>query len=228
MSIDLKPCPFCGGIPKLRDMSGGQRVPPFDVICVGKIGDALCQCHLWPVDSAEEAVMLWNTRHEASKTEQPDGCREAFERDKAKYYKEWSDKDCPVTGDEDSAYKAGWHDCLASMSTVQKPQLDEWGDKPDQWSEHIAKLHPTVTGKHKTYEIALEMVGNRHSKGELVDLVNWLLVTAATPMRESSNREKALEHEYVSTRGLWCIDRDPKEVTHDWIKKNAFQLKDTL
>lgn len=49
-----------------------------------------------------------------------------------------------------------------------------------------------------------------------------------SPKRESGDREKALEHEYVSTRGLWCIDRDPKEVTHDWIKRNAFQLKATL
>jgi len=34
----------------------------------------------------------------------------------------------------------------------------------------------------------------------------------------------ALLHEYDSTRGLWCIDRDPKEVDIDWIRKQAFQL----
>jgi hypothetical protein len=34
-----------------------------------------------------------------------------------------------------------------------------------------------------------------------------------------------LQHEYDSTRGLWCIDRNPSEVDHEWIKKNAFQLK---
>jgi hypothetical protein len=36
---------------------------------------------------------------------------------------------------------------------------------------------------------------------------------------------KALQHEYDSTRGLWCIDRDPKEVDIEWIRRNAFQLK---
>lgn len=34
-----------------------------------------------------------------------------------------------------------------------------------------------------------------------------------------------LRHEYDSTRGLWCIDKDPKEVDLDWIRGNAFQLK---
>lgn len=47
------------------------------------------------------------------------------------------------------------------------------------------------------------------------------------PVRESSELAK-LQHEYDSTRGLWCIDRDPKEIDYEWIKQNAFQLKDNL
>jgi hypothetical protein len=39
---------------------------------------------------------------------------------------------------------------------------------------------------------------------------------------------KQLQHEYDSTRGLWCIDRHPADVDYEWIKKNAFQLKDYL
>ena len=39
---------------------------------------------------------------------------------------------------------------------------------------------------------------------------------------------KELQHEYDTTRGLWCIDRNPEEVDYDWIKRNAFQLKDYL
>ena len=39
---------------------------------------------------------------------------------------------------------------------------------------------------------------------------------------------KQLQHEYDTTRGLWCIDRHPDEVDYEWIKKNAFQLKDYL
>jgi len=42
------------------------------------------------------------------------------------------------------------------------------------------------------------------------------------------NNIKALQHEYDTTRGLWCIDRDPKEVDLDWIRENAFQLTDEV
>lgn len=62
LDTPLLPCPFCGGSPKLRDLSGGRRFPPFDVICTGKIGDAECQCHLWPAETAEQAIAAWNTR----------------------------------------------------------------------------------------------------------------------------------------------------------------------
>ena len=34
-----------------------------------------------------------------------------------------------------------------------------------------------------------------------------------------------LRHEVDSTRGLWCIDRDPRDVGIGWIRANAFQLK---
>jgi hypothetical protein len=39
---------------------------------------------------------------------------------------------------------------------------------------------------------------------------------------------KQLQHEYDTTRGLWCIDRNPADVDYSWIKNNAFQLKDDL
>ena len=54
-------------------------------------------------------------------------------------------------------------------------ERDEDGDRIDQWSERIAAAHAIETGDHKTYAVAREMVGNRHSKGALVELVNWLL-----------------------------------------------------
>ena len=40
-----------------------------------------------------------------------------------------------------------------------------------------------------------------------------------------SQERKRLRHEVDTTRGLWCIDRDPKEVDLDWIRRNAFQLQ---
>jgi hypothetical protein len=51
-----------------------------------------------------------------------------------------------------------------------------WSDKKDEWSEAIDAAHPTRSGAHAEYATAMQMVGNRHSKGELVDLVTWLLV----------------------------------------------------
>jgi hypothetical protein len=39
---------------------------------------------------------------------------------------------------------------------------------------------------------------------------------------------KELRHEYDTTRGLWCVDRNPAEVDYEWIKRNAFRLKDYL
>ena len=35
---------------------------------------------------------------------------------------------------------------------------------------------------------------------------------------------KKLQHEFDTSRGLWCIDRNPNEVDLDWIRSNAFQL----
>lgn len=53
--------------------------------------------------------------------------------------------------------------------------MAECGDKDDQWSERIRAVHPMNTDDHATYLTAMEMVGNRHSKAALVELVNWLL-----------------------------------------------------
>lgn len=46
----------------------------------------------------------------------------------------------------------------------------------DEWSEAIAKAHPVRSESHEQWGTAMKMVGNRHGKGELVALVNWLLV----------------------------------------------------
>ena len=35
---------------------------------------------------------------------------------------------------------------------------------------------------------------------------------------------KKYQHEYESTRGLWCIDQNPADVDLEWIRKHAFQL----
>ena len=66
--------------------------------------------------------------------------------------------------------------------------VEESGDTRDQWSDSIDSAHPTLTGKHKSYEMAQEMVSNRHSKGALVDLVNWLLTYRGIKPEEGADR----------------------------------------
>lgn len=67
------------------------------------------------------------------------------------------------------------------QSTVQEyVALDaSWNDYRDEWDRAIVEAFPTRSGSHDEYARAMEMVGNRHSKGELVALVNWLLVLLA-------------------------------------------------
>jgi hypothetical protein len=59
------------------------------------------------------------------------------------------------------------------MKPEDKP---EWEDATDEWTDAINAEFPTRSGSHHEYGVAMKMVGNRHGKGELVALVNWLLV----------------------------------------------------
>ena len=53
----------------------------------------------------------------------------------------------------------------------------DWEDVEDEWSADVAANHPTRNdGAHQHYATAMRMVGHRHSKGQLVSLVSWLLV----------------------------------------------------
>ena len=51
-----------------------------------------------------------------------------------------------------------------------------WDDRPDEWTEAVKAAFPTRSGSHDEYALAMKMVGSRNGKGELVALVNWLLV----------------------------------------------------
>jgi hypothetical protein len=50
-----------------------------------------------------------------------------------------------------------------------------WGDKPLAEDAAIDAVFPTRSNRHDLYAEALRLVSARHSKGGLVDLVNWLL-----------------------------------------------------
>jgi hypothetical protein len=53
---------------------------------------------------------------------------------------------------------------------------EPWEDVPDEWTAAIKAAFPTRSGSHDEYGVAMQMVSHRHSKFELVALVNWLLV----------------------------------------------------
>lgn len=77
----------------------------------------------------------------------------------------------------------------------QAAQGDAWGDKPDEYTAEIQAAHPMATKDYATYTKAVGMVGNRHSKYALVDLVNWLLVKATLPQSQGDGltEEEAVE-----------------------------------
>ena len=54
--------------------------------------------------------------------------------------------------------------------------MTSWEDAEDQWTSSISEAHPTRSGSHESYAMAMEMVGHRRSKSSLVALVSWLLV----------------------------------------------------
>lgn len=55
----------------------------------------------------------------------------------------------------------------------------------DAWIAEQAAIdaaYPTRSGRHDLYAEAIRMVGAKHSKGALVDLVNWLLHQRTEPV----------------------------------------------
>lgn len=69
---------------------------------------------------------------------------------------------------------------LARRDAVTKAA---WGDQADEHSAAIDAAHPVNTGDDATFMRALDMVGARRGKYELVALVNWLLVEQAKAQR---------------------------------------------
>jgi hypothetical protein len=66
-----------------------------------------------------------------------------------------------------------------------------WGDQKDEHTEAIRAAHPTRTDDFETYDTALAMIGTRHGKYELVNLVNWLLARAKAAEAQASPHELA-------------------------------------
>jgi len=61
---------------------------------------------------------------------------------------------------------------------------------------------------------------NRYIKGQY----RYTVIDAPPEKHEKPDELTRLQHEYDSTRGLWCVDKNPADVTLEWIRENAFQL----
>jgi len=66
-----------------------------------------------------------------------------------------------------------------------------WEDEPDALTDAVHASHPVFTKDYKTYTDALELVSNRHGKGALVGLVNYLM--AQNKDAEARGMRKAAE-----------------------------------
>tara|TARA_R110000737_G_scaffold64473_3_gene92185 strand:+ start:1182 stop:1421 length:240 start_codon:yes stop_codon:yes gene_type:complete len=53
-------------------------------------------------------------------------------------------------------------------------------DQHDFLTPHVREANPVSSGSFKTYALAQELVSNRHTKGSLVALVNYLLMQGNT------------------------------------------------
>ncbi len=45
-----------------------------------------------------------------------------------------------------------------------------------------------------------------------------------TEIKELKETVKKLQHEYDTSRGLWCVDKNPNDTDLGWIRSNCFQL----
>ena len=81
--------------------------------------------------------------------------------------------------------------CVALLAEIAalraKSDPSNWKDREDQWSKAVEEAHPVNSidpDRHKHFDTAMSMVGNRHGKYELVGLVHWLLTRATEAERK--------------------------------------------
>lgn len=74
-------------------------------------------------------------------------------------------------------------------------------DHPLPEDDAIAAAHPMRTGRHDIGDEAMRLVSAKHSKGALVDLVNWLLAELATEKaaRQGIYRDANIKLDAVKT-----------------------------
>jgi hypothetical protein len=116
-------------------------------------------------------------------------------------------------------------DLRAEVERLTKLRELALSDAPDQWTKEIDAAHPMETDSYGRYEIAMKMVGNRHGKYELVDLVNWLLKCAddakAERLRSDRDCEKRMRISELAiaaqkSTDYYCNESTLQPSEEDW------------
>lgn len=78
-----------------------------------------------------------------------------------------------------------------ARSAADEPMSEQ--DQPIPEDEKIRAAFPTRSGDHETYAEAMRMVGAKHSKQALIELVNWLLMRAKVAEDRNAELVKLVE-----------------------------------
>jgi len=66
-----------------------------------------------------------------------------------------------------------------------------------------------------------------NAKSQRMKIKNNIISKVAkleSEIKQLNQTIRKLQHEYDISRGLWCVDKNPKNVSIEWIRANAFQL----
>ncbi len=88
-------------------------------------------------------------------------------------------------------------------------------DQPLPEDDAIKAAHPLRSGRHDLYAEAMRLVGERHAKADLVELVNWLLGFKDALLERAAQFLTADQAEIVFTGGSWPHD-SARLVEHIW------------
>lgn len=72
-----------------------------------------------------------------------------------------------------------------------------------------------------------EVVGLEDAISEILGKVVSGAVADISQVPSEEKELDRLKYHEATTVGLWVIDRNPKEVSYEWIKENAYQIKPT-
>lgn len=85
----------------------------------------------------------------------------------------------------------------------------DWDDRPLPEDEAIKAAHPLRTNRHDLYQEAQRLVGAKHSKFALVELVNWLLhqVENAKQLPNVDPADEAVVDRLVARKTIKVVSR---------------------